>query len=871
MKKIYTILLIFCLLPISIFAQVPGWQKLYGGANPDVAKHIQFDPMGGDGVILGTTQSFGNGGSDFYAIIVDDFGNPITTTTFGTTANEVLNSAYVEFALAKYTNSFLGAGFTDASGDKDILIIKFDGTGNVTDTISYHTPNDDEIIGIFDLDEYSFYNNALAIGYKTNDVTLDKDVLLIGVDNESLFDTTISQSFGNPNADEVAVSFCADNGVKNTGIGAVAGYQIDPAFNKNIMLFGIDYSVMVGNSYFTVTWQDTIDLPNGDEAANVIIFDQWTYSGFIVGGYNTTVGGDKNAYICKFDQSMGVVVWETSFGDALDDEVLDIKMVDSMIYVTGYTTNPINGDKDMFLTIISCYSGNIISEKIIGESNIDEIGYSIAINNNMCLPVIAGEKDNNMIAIKTNYIGNNFNNFNVSCNGANDGQAIANYPPNTVYETIWYNALMSQFNSYVDTVSNLVPGNYFLVTMDYSCSLIDSFTITEPLVLVLDSSVIPASCGGLCDGEGTLIVTGGTQPYVYLWENASNVPTETGLCAGNYLATVTDFNGCQEFIEVHIPELLSATIIGDVNATSYGPIPDFSAIAYLLKFENSFEIDTLDAALLSSGHYEFYDIYPGDYLIQISLINGTSMPNVLDTYHDSAYSWADGQVLSINCEDIINLTSSMYEMIPVATGNGSIFGNIVYGSGTKGMGEPVPGAEVYIEQEPNDEPVANSETDINGDYHFGDIGFGNGYNLTVDIPGFPLIETYTDINITSIDTVFGDLNFYVDTSSGSEGIYVDEVSSIDNNDKIQVSYQIYPNPFEKEFSILYSLTGLANVNITIFDLSGRKIETIINDKQDTGEYFYKFNSEKYNISNGTLIVKITINNTTYIKKVVGMK
>ena len=62
-----------------------------------------------------------------------------------------------------------------------------------------------------------------------------------------------------------------------------------------------------------------------------------------------------------------------------------------------------------------------------------------------------------------------------------------------------------------------------------------------------------------------------------------------------------------------------------------------------------------------------------------------------------------------------------------------------------------------------------------------------------------------------------------------------------------------------------------NVNIAIFDLSGRKIETIVNDKQDIGEYCYKYNSDKYNISNGTLIVKMTINNITYIKKVIGMK
>ena len=34
------------------------------------------------------------------------------------------------------------------------------------------------------------------------------------------------------------------------------------------------------------------------------------------------------------------------------------------------------------------------------------------------------------------------------------------------------------------------------------------------------------------------------------------------------------------------------------------------------------------------------------------------------------------------------------------------------------IGDPVPGAEVYIEQEPNDEPVANIVTDNSGNFSF---------------------------------------------------------------------------------------------------------------------------------------------------------
>lgn len=44
-----------------------------------------------------------------------------------------------------------------------------------------------------------------------------------------------------------------------------------------------------------------------------------------------------------------------------------------------------------------------------------------------------------------------------------------------------------------------------------------------------------------------------------------------------------------------------------------------------------------------------------------------------------------------------------------------LFNNL---SAQKSMGEPVPGAEIYIELEPDDEPIANTITDENGEFYF---------------------------------------------------------------------------------------------------------------------------------------------------------
>ena len=52
-------------------------------------------------------------------------------------------------------------------------------------------------------------------------------------------------------------------------------------------------------------------------------------------------------------------------------------------------------------------------------------------------------------------------------------------------------------------------------------------------------------------------------------------------------------------------------------------------------------------------------------------------------------------------------------------------------------GEPVPGAEVYIEQEPNDDPIANTGSDSNGNFEFNGLyGLEEGkYSVYIRIPG----------------------------------------------------------------------------------------------------------------------------------------
>jgi hypothetical protein len=54
----------------------------------------------------------------------------------------------------------------------------------------------------------------------------------------------------------------------------------------------------------------------------------------------------------------------------------------------------------------------------------------------------------------------------------------------------------------------------------------------------------PVSCHGGNNGTATATPNGGTNPYTYLWNNGQATQNISGLTAGTYSVTITDFKGC---------------------------------------------------------------------------------------------------------------------------------------------------------------------------------------------------------------------------------------------------------------------------------------------------------------------------------------
>lgn len=150
---------------------------------------------------------------------------------------------------------------------------------------------------------------------------------------------------------------------------------------------------------------------------------------------------------------------------------------------------------------------------------------------------------------------------NVSCFGAGDGSI-----------TVSASGGVGGFMYSLDLISNgtgqftgLIPGTYEIIVTDaISCSRMIEVEITEPAVLDITASVIVDSidCFGETDGIATIMVEGGTYPYMFSWDGGAQLDSiAVGLGAGLHNVTVTDFNGCtQNFVALlQEPDVLTTT------------------------------------------------------------------------------------------------------------------------------------------------------------------------------------------------------------------------------------------------------------------------------------------------------------------------
>lgn len=71
--------------------------------------------------------------------------------------------------------------------------------------------------------------------------------------------------------------------------------------------------------------------------------------------------------------------------------------------------------------------------------------------------------------------------------------------------------------------------------------------------------------------------------------------------------------------------------------------------------------------------------------------------------------------------------------------------------------------------------------------------------------------------------------------------------------------QNYPNPFNPESHIQFDIPSAGDVNLTVYDITGREVVTLINNRLNAGRFEVTFDGSKY--SSGVYIYKLTLGNS----------
>lgn len=84
-------------------------------------------------------------------------------------------------------------------------------------------------------------------------------------------------------------------------------------------------------------------------------------------------------------------------------------------------------------------------------------------------------------------------------------------------------------------------------------------------------------------------------------------------------------------------------------------------------------------------------------------------------------------------------------------------------------------------------------------------------------------------------------------------------------DKFELS-QNYPNPFNPETRIDFSIPKNEFVNISVFDITGRQIAVLLNEKLSAGKYTVNWNTNNGSLSSGVYFYRISAGNFVQTKK-----
>jgi hypothetical protein len=175
----------------------------------------------------------------------------------------------------------------------------------------------------------------------------------------------------------------------------------------------------------------------------------------------------------------------------------------------------------------------------------------------------------------------------------------------------------------------------------------------------------------------------------------------------------------------------------------------------------------------------------------------------------------------------------------------------------------------------------------NGDIRVGSLPYMAMGPLTFDNLKFKFLDTARtlilvarttgsasgsqNVNIGLTDT--NQVVAYYTTTASSTNFPFGTVTGTGSNIEL-ISYELgqnYPNPFNPETQISYSVAQDGMVKITLFDVLGKQVATLVNTFKSAGSYKVELNANNYKMSSGIYYYKIQSGNFNDVKKMILVK
>jgi hypothetical protein len=165
-------------------------------------------------------------------------------------------------------------------------------------------------------------------------------------------------------------------------------------------------------------------------------------------------------------------------------------------------------------------------------------------------------------------------------------------------------------------------------------------------------------------------------------------------------------------------------------------------------------------------------------------------------------------------------------------------------------GEPVPGAEIILEEEPDDNPIGFGIANDTGGFVFSGLQ-ADSFVVNSGIENMSFVEEGVRITedggiVLSNGSVVSQVNILVSADSGgttldTNGVSIDTTASNDTTGLSGISsivpyIKAYPVPVSDQLSIEYQLAIGAEVSFSLYDAQGRHLQSWFKARLEAGNY-----------------------------------